>query len=92
MLISIDNALYTLYKSYITELGEINGIQTVSILNNYFTYYIFTRNDMFKLSNIQNLFSNKPSAFTFNNHYLLYKFQGIMPDSRATKISLVGKL
>ena len=26
MLINIDNALYTLYGGYITELGEINGI------------------------------------------------------------------
>ena len=26
ILINIDNALYTLYKSYITELGEIDGI------------------------------------------------------------------
>ena len=74
-----------------TELREINGIQTVSILNNHFTYYTFTKNDMFKLSNIQNLFFNKPFAFTFNDCYLLYKFQGIMLDSRAAKISLVGE-
>ena len=73
------------------ELGEINGIQTIFILNNYSAYHIFTRNNMFNLSNIQNLFSNKPSAFTFNNCYLLYKFQGIMLDSRAAEISLVGK-
>ena len=46
---------------------------------------------MFKLSNIQNPFSNKPSVFTFNDCYLLYKFQGIMLDSRAAKISLAGE-
>ena len=47
---------------------------------------------MFKLSDIQNPFSNKPSVFTFNNYYLLYKFQGIMLDSRAARISLVSEL
>ena len=52
MLISINNAPYTLYRGYITELGEINGIQTVSILNNYSAYYAFTRDNIFKLSNI----------------------------------------
>ena len=92
ILISIDDALYTLYKSYMIELREINGIQTVSILNNHSAYYTFTRNNIFKLSNIQNLFSNKPSIFIFNNRYLLYKFQGIIPDSRTAKISLINKL
>ena len=91
ILISINDAPYTLYKSYIIKLGEIDGIQTISILNNYFTYHMFTRNDIFKLSNIQNLFSNKPFVFIFNDYYLLYKFQGIMPDSRAAKISLVSE-
>jgi hypothetical protein len=78
-----------LYKAYITELGEINGIQTVFILNNHSVYYIFTRDNMFKLSS-----TYKPlvfSAFTFNNRYLSYEFQGIMPDSGAARISLAGK-
>jgi hypothetical protein len=38
------------YKAYITELGEIDGVQTVFILNNHSVYHIFTRDDMFKLS------------------------------------------
>ena len=92
ILMSINNALYTLYRGYITELGEINGIQIVSIFNDYSTYYIFTRDNMFKLSIIQNLFPNKPSAFTFNNRYSLYKFQGIMPDNKAAGISSASKL
>ena len=50
ILMSINNALYTLYKNYMIELEEINGIQTVSILNNHSTYYTFTRDNMFKLS------------------------------------------
>jgi hypothetical protein len=45
---------------------------------------------MFKLSNTQN-----PQTiffvFIFNNRYSLYKFQGIMPDSKAAGISLAGE-
>ena len=74
MSMSINDALYTLYGDYITELGEINGIQTVSILNNYFAYHAFTKDNIFKLSNTQNPFPNKPFAFIFNDHYFLYKF------------------
>jgi hypothetical protein len=47
MSMTIEEALY---KAYITELGEIDGVQTVSILNDHFAYYTFTRDDMFKLS------------------------------------------
>jgi hypothetical protein len=71
---SIDDAPYTLYRGYMTELGEINGIQTVSILNDHFTYYAFTRDNMFKLSDIQNPFYNKPSTFIFDDRYSLYEF------------------
>ena len=52
ILMNINDAPYTLYKGYITELGEINGIQIVSILNNYSAYYMFTRDNIFKLSTI----------------------------------------
>jgi hypothetical protein len=86
MLISIEEALY---KAYITELGEINGIQTVSILNDHSVYYIFTRDDMFKLFNTYNLLIS--SAFIFKNRYSLYEFQGIMLDSGAAGIFLAGK-
>jgi hypothetical protein len=44
---------------------------------------------MFKLFN-----TYKPlvsSAFTFDNRYSLYKFQGIMLNSRAVGISLAGE-
>ncbi len=80
-----------------TELGEINGIQTVFILNDHSAYYTFTRDNMFKQSDIQDLFpkpglGSKPSTFTFNDRYSSCKFQGIMPDSRATGISLASEL
>jgi hypothetical protein len=86
MSLSIEEAPY---KAYATELGEINGIQTVFILNDHFAYYVFTRDNMFKLSS-----THKPpvsSAFTFDNRYSSYKFQGIMPDSRAARISSAGE-
>jgi hypothetical protein len=78
-----------LYRAYITELGEINGIQTVFILNDHFVYYVFTRDNMFKLFSTHNPLIS--SAFTFKNRYSLYEFQGIMLDSRAAGISLAGE-
>jgi hypothetical protein len=86
MLISIEEALY---KAYTTELGEINSIQTVSILNNHSIYYIFTRDNIFKLSSTYNPLIS--SAFTFNNYYLSYKFQSIILDNKAAGISLANK-
>jgi hypothetical protein len=47
MSLSIEEALY---RAYMTELGEINGVQTVSILNDHSIYYVFIRDNMFKLS------------------------------------------
>jgi hypothetical protein len=44
---------------------------------------------MFKLFSTYN--SLISSVFTFNNRYLLYKFQGIMSDSGAAGISLAGE-
>jgi hypothetical protein len=86
MSISIEEALY---KAYTTKLEEINGIQTVSILNDHSVYYTFTKDDMFKLSSTHNPLIS--SAFTFDNRYLSYEFQGIMPDSGAARISLAGE-
>jgi hypothetical protein len=60
------------FDNYITKLEEINSIWTVFILNNYVIYYIFTRDNMFKLSSTYNLLIF--SAFIFNNRYSLYKF------------------
>jgi hypothetical protein len=77
------------FDNYITKLGEINGIQTVFILNNYFIYYIFTKDNMFKLFSTYNL--PVSFAFIFNNCYFLYEFQGIMLDSGAAGISLASK-
>ena len=61
------------------------------IFNNHFAYYVFTKNDIFKLFDIQNPFFNKPFAFIFNNYYFLYEFQGIMPNSGVIEIFLAGE-
>ena len=74
-----------LYKYYLTEFGEIDGAQTVAILNNQSTLYTITRKDIFKLLEL-----NKASAFIFNDCYLLDTFQGIMLDSRAAGVSTAG--
>src|SRR6266536_4446306 len=97
MLISINDALYTPYRGYMTELGEINSIQTVSILNNHSTYHTFTRDNMFKWFNTQDSFpkpglGSKPSVFIFNDRYSSCEFQGIILDSRAARISLASEL
>ena len=34
-------------ENYLTELGEVNGIQTVAVLNDQSTLYIITRKDFF---------------------------------------------
>jgi hypothetical protein len=86
MLISMEKALY---RAYMTELGEINGIQTVFILNNHSIYYVFTKDNMFKLFNTYNPLIS--SAFIFDNCYSLYEFQSIMLDSGAAGISLAGE-
>ncbi len=58
---------------------------------------MFTRDNMFKWSNTQDLFpkpglGSEPSTFIFNDRYSLCEFQGIMLDSRATGISLASEL
>ena len=47
------------YKNYIIELGEVNGLDIVVILNNYLVFYLLTKTDIFDLK----LYL----TFTFNN-------------------------
>jgi hypothetical protein len=90
---SIDMEEYTdtPYDNYLTELGEINGIQTVSILNDQSAYHAFTRNDIFKLPMDKQTPVPDSSTFTFDNRYSSYEFHGIMPDSGAAGISSAGE-
>jgi hypothetical protein len=70
---------------YLTELSEVNSIQTVIILNNQSTFHFITKSDIF----------NKPKEsfiFSFNNRYSANIFYNIMPDTRATGVSTVKEL
>ena len=69
---------------YLTKLSKVNSIQTIIILNNQFTFHSITKLDIFnKLK--------KSSAFSFNNKYLVNIFYGIIPDIKATEISIIGE-
>ena len=48
------------FNSYITELEEVNKLETVAILNNYSVFYSLIKTDIFKLL-------IKSSVFIFNN-------------------------
>ena len=52
---------------YITELGEVNGPETVGILHNYSAFYSITKVDVFNRL-------TKSLTFTFNDRYLSETF------------------
>ena len=79
-------------ENYLTELGEINGTQTVAILNNQSTLHVVTKKDPFDTEVPGDIIPKMPptSAFTFDNRYSSNIFQGIMPDSGAAGVSTAG--
>jgi len=71
-------------NQYITELSEVDSIQTIAILNNQSTFHSITKSDIF----------NKPkksSTFSFNNRYSVNVFYNIMPDTGVTEVSTAEK-
>ncbi|KIM93291.1 hypothetical protein OIDMADRAFT_138097 [Oidiodendron maius Zn] len=70
------------YEHFLTELGEVKGLETVAILNNQSAMHLITRTDMFRTEN---------SAFTVSGRYSSDVFQGIMPDSGAAGVSTAGE-
>ena len=69
---------------YLIELSEVDSIQTVIILNNQSIFYFIIKSDIFnKLK--------ESSAFFFNNRCLVNVFYGIMPDTRAAEVFIVGE-
>jgi hypothetical protein len=72
------------FDNYITELGEVNGPETVAILNDQSVFHSLTKTDIFKLPATS-------SVFTFDNRYSSGTFQGIMPDSGAAGVSTAGR-
>jgi hypothetical protein len=74
------------YNTYLIELGEINGTQMVTILNNQSTLHMVTREDPFD----KEAEPKETLAFTFDDCYLLNIFQGIMPDSGVAGVLTAG--
>jgi len=83
MSLDIEDSLYET-DNYLTELGEVDGPKTVSILNDQLFVYAVTREDIFA----QPL---EVSVFTFEDRYSSGVFQGIMPDSGVSGVSTVGE-
>jgi hypothetical protein len=52
------------YETYFTEFGEVNGTQTVAILNDQSVWHAVTGEDIFKVSPLQLL---ETLVFTFKN-------------------------
>jgi hypothetical protein len=78
----------TPHNTYLTELGEINGAQMVTILNDQSTLHMVTRKDPF--DELAEAEPNEISAFTFDDCYSLNTFQGIMPDSDTVGVLTAG--
>ena len=69
---------------FFTEYGQINGIQTVSILNNQSAFHTIIKTDIFN-EPIEN------TTFIFKDRYSANIFQGIMSDSGAAGVSTAGE-
>ena len=69
-------------NQYLTELGKVDSIQTVIILNNQFIFHFIIKSDIFnKLK--------ESSVFSFNNRYLANVFYSIMLDIKAIEVFTV---
>jgi hypothetical protein len=53
------------HEGYVTELEEINSIQTVAILNEQSAYYTFTKHNLFE----QQVNKHTTDVFTFEGRY-----------------------
>ena len=69
---------------YLTELSEVNSIQTVIILNNQFIFHSIIKLDIFNEL-------KESSIFFFNNKYSANIFYGIMPDTKAAEVFIAGE-
>jgi hypothetical protein len=82
-----DMSIDDVHEGYTTELGEIDGIQTVAILNDQSAYHAFTKHDVFE----QQVNKHTTDVFTFEGRYSSDTFQGIMPDTGASGVSSAGE-
>jgi hypothetical protein len=80
-------SINNVHEGYVTELGEIDGIQTVAILNDQSVYYVFTKHNVFE----QQVNKHTTDVFIFKGRYLSNTFQGIMPDTGAFSVLSAGE-
>jgi hypothetical protein len=59
----------------LTELGEVDGARTISILNDQSAYHFFTKNDIFQQ---RQAVEQAMGVFTLGNRYSSDVFHGIM--------------
>jgi hypothetical protein len=78
-----DMSIDDIHKRYMTELREIDSIQTVAILNNQLAYYALTKDDVFD----QQVDKHTIDVFTFKGCYSSDTFQDIMPNTGASGVS-----
>jgi len=71
-------------NQYFTEYSEVNGIQTIAVLNNQSTLHSVIKLDIFNEL-------KESSTFSFNNRYSANVFYSIMLDTRAAGVSIVGE-
>ncbi|KAI9034762.1 uncharacterized protein KD926_005695 [Aspergillus affinis] len=76
------------HEGFLTEIGQVNGIRTISILNDQSVYHFFTKNDIFYQRQAD---GQAIEAFTFDSRYSSDTFQGIMPDTGASGVSSAGE-
>jgi hypothetical protein len=69
---------------YFTEFGEVDGTQTVTILNDQSLFHSVTKSDIFNEP-------KKSSTFSFDDRYSANVFHGIMPDTGAAEVSTAGE-
>ncbi|KAJ6050709.1 uncharacterized protein N7446_010818 [Penicillium canescens] len=76
------------HEGFLTELGEVDGIRMISILNDQSTYHFFTKDDIFQQRQTN---GQATEVFTLDNRYSSDTFQGIMPDTGASGVSSAGE-
>lgn len=76
------------HEGFFTELGEVDGIRMISILNDQSAYHFFTKDDIFQQRQAN---GQAIEVFTLDNRYSSDTFQGIMPDTGASGVSSAGE-
>ena len=76
------------HEGFLTEIGQVDGIRMISILNDQSAYHFFTKDDIFHQRQAD---GQAMEVFTLDNRYSSDTFQGIMPDTGASGVSSAGE-